>query len=113
MSQMELHVGRAVKVKCGSADLEELSKIICEERFISLDFYDTWEEAILCELGEEYAVINGVLYKVEDASIEEGTCTATENADGSISYTLHYYNGGCGFNEALEDAVNEILREVK
>lgn len=33
-----------------------------------------------------------------------------KNPDGTLSYIVKFYNGGCGFNEALEAAYERIKK---
>lgn len=62
------------------------------------DIYDHYYEAV---------EINGIVYTVEKEDYEpnEDIFTSTENKDGTINFEVKYYNGGCGFNEAIEEAI--------
>lgn len=33
---------------------------------------------------------------------------ATQNLDGTIDFHVMYYNGGCSFNEAIEEAISNM-----
>ena len=63
------------------------------------DIYDHYYEAI---------EIDGMVYTVEKKDIEpyEDIFRSTKNEDGSIDFEVKYYNGGCGFNEAIDTALD-------
>ena len=54
---------------------------------------------------EDYIELNSKMYRVQDITLDsdEGYIM-NKNTDGTLSYLVTYYNGGCGFNEALEYA---------
>lgn len=57
---------------------------------------------------QEYIMIGGMAYKIEDIQYGDAEkCDATINADGSITYDTYFYNGGCGFEECLNEAVDK------
>lgn len=62
------------------------------------------------DLTDRFIFVNDDLYEVlekedfDSCDIFEGT----ENNDGSISVLLQYYNGGCGFSEAVGYAINKM-----
>ena len=60
-----------------------------------------------------YVVVADKIYKVEmeDKEDNEDIFEASRESDGTISFTVKYYNGGCGFNEAIEEAFK--LMDVK
>lgn len=61
--------------------------------------------------GYQSAVeVNGYIYTVEKSDVdqEDDIYTAELNNDGSIEFEVKYYNGGCGFNEAIETAIEVI-----
>ena len=67
----------------------------------------------LCDhYNEEYFFHVGkqTLYMITKASIDidEDIIRAKELADGTIVYELKYYNGGAGFEECLEKAMDNL-----
>ena len=49
---------------------------------------------------------------VEEVDLEGGDIAeAIRNSDGTISYTLQYYNGGACFEEMLEEAVSKMEKK--
>ena len=58
--------------------------------------------------GKAYS-IGGIVYEVETKDIEgEDIATSSRNDDGSIDFQVKFYNGGCSFNEAIEDALKKL-----
>ena len=59
---------------------------------------------------DDYFGINGKVYRIEDTRFDEedDLLVMGENPDGSLEYLVRFYNGGCGFGEALEDSYNKL-----
>ena len=76
------------------------------------DFYDDYVEYFRSELDTH--IINGDdIYEIieeEDLSTDD-IFEATKNPDGTINFLVQYYNGGCGFNEAIETALQNLDKE--
>ena len=64
------------------------------------DIYDHYQDAV---------EIEGLVYTVEKESIDpdDSFFRSTKNEDGSIDFEIRYYNGGCGFNEAIDYALED------
>ena len=62
------------------------------------DIFDHYYDAV---------VIEGMVYTVEKINIDPDfdIFNSTKNEDGSIDFEVKYYNGGCSFNEAIDEAV--------
>jgi hypothetical protein len=80
-----------------------------EERTWEQNFWESDEFYEKCRRGEiQYALVHGVIYEVKDTHLEEDNCfLADTQPDGSVNYTVFFYNGGCGFEEALEEAIDQ------
>lgn len=114
MSQMVCHIGKIELIeKIHNETLEDQCERISLERgFMELkNFYESWEEQIKDELDDELLVVKGNLYKIvsDIENNDEDIFYANKNEDGSISYVVSYYNGGCGFGEAIETAIEGIV----
>lgn len=110
MSQQEVRIGKIKLLeKLESETLEEQCKRILNNKKES--YYDSYEEAI-GDCDEKYIVHNDNVYEV----IEDQWCDgddifeAKRNNDKTISYVLSYYNGGCGFNEAIRESLDNLER---
>ena len=113
MSQTETHVGRLMKVdKLDSTTPEEWCEEYCKENgCLSLDqYYDTWEGYFNDEYSGEFITHKNDIYRI----IKDTKCCgddifhASKNENGTIDYILNYYNGGCGFSEAIEEALDSL-----
>ncbi len=56
--------------------------------------------------------IEGYIYTVEKDEVdqENDIYSASLNDDGSIDFEVKYYNGGCGFHEAIDTAFEVISK---
>lgn len=52
-------------------------------------------------------IIEGKVFEITGDYVEDidDVFKSSDNSDGSISFEVKYYNGGCGFYEAIEYAV--------
>lgn len=73
-------------------------------------FYDSYQELLLNDFYEEFVVYNDVLYSVlkEEIDMDEDIFIAKVNKNGDIDFEVKYYNGGCGFEEAIEEAIDKL-----
>ena len=60
------------------------------------------------DLDEAAVIIDGLVYTVEETGVDQyaDIFNSSKNKDGSISFEVKYYNGGCGFYEAIEKALS-------
>lgn len=74
------------------------------------DYNETYLEQLLEDGYMEWVMHNGVLYSVKnERDADDGDIfNATLNPDGTISFVLRYYNGGCSFNDAIEEALKRM-----
>lgn len=117
MSDYETRVGKIKKItpEDGWSTIDMIRWVITDRALKIPDYYDEksdedLKEFFRCELGDTFPIINDVLYEVvEDKNLDDyDLFEASENKDGTIDYTLRYYNGGCGFEEALETAIDKM-----
>lgn len=114
MSRTVHYTGRLELVeKLKDETLEEQCKrILSLYNYTDLHGYcDTWEEMLCDELYEKYVIHNEDVYKVVEKrsrNTDYDVFEAIENSDGSISYVVMYYNGGCSFDEAIGYALNKL-----
>jgi len=115
MSYWEHYKGNLTKVeRLENESLEEQCKRLLEGKMsrevILPDYYDSYAEMLIDEFYEEYYVYNGILYLMyrEFIDSEGDIFNANEEENGTINFEVRYWNGGCGFNEAIERAVKNI-----
>jgi len=72
-------------------------------------YYDIADFSVIDFVGG-YTVYNDEVYDLSDwKDLAYGDVfEATENADGSISFFVQYYNGGCGLDEAIGYALDNL-----
>lgn len=77
--------------------------------------FETWHSNAREYFDEEYyekaVEINNEVFTVESQNLDpcDDIFTSTKNSDGTISFEVKYYNGGCGFSEAIEDALKNSI----
>lgn len=116
MSETVHYRGRMTEIKPRhSVDLNGVAREICDSRGLEKQsFHRDYVELLCDELYDEYITINQKLFSLEKVELDcdEEIMRAEQNLDGSISYEVRYYNGGCGFNEAVEEALDKNGIEV-
>ena len=89
---------------------------ICNKNGLTtLNCYDSWQEALVYEFYEQYYISkDNIIYEiVEKKNIDESDIfIAHFNSDDIIDFELQYYNGGCGFSEALDIAMNNLEKDI-
>lgn len=112
MSVMVHYKGKiALMGKLPNETLEEQCKrILIDEHGITEipGYYDSWEETMCNKMYGTYVIANDNIYKVLSRVAVDPTynCVAFDDKDGIIGYDVTYYNGGCSFDEAIEDALS-------
>ena len=104
MSEHEFHKG---KLKPTNQTPEEF----CEQEGVSLaSWNDSWEEQVNDTFYEDAVVIENQVFIVEKEIQDpyDNVFEATKNDDGSYDFIVKYYNGGCGFDEAIEYALENL-----
>lgn len=110
MSQQETHIGKLIKIdKCKETSVEEWCKEYCiENKNYKEDYYDTYEEYFRDEYYDEFVIVDDNIYKIIENKRYTDIFKANKNELGQIEYVLNYYNGGCGFSEAIEYAIRNM-----
>ncbi len=73
------------------------------------DYCDSLEEAFVDLFYRKAYCYKGFVYEIELEGYEDDDIfESSKNEDGSINFLLKYYNGGCGFSEALDYATNKL-----
>ena len=111
MSETVHYKGKAVKIDC--KNIEEYALKVLEKKSKEReDYYDTAIEQITQDYYEEffYDSEKEILYSItyESHDLEEEIIKAEKQPDGSIAFELRYYNGGAGFEECLQEAMNKL-----
>lgn len=66
------------------------------------------------EFYPDFFIYNKMLYKIhrEENDVDDDIAESSYNADGTISFSLKYYNGGAGFEEMLTDAFDKMKSKL-
>lgn len=120
MSKTELHIGTLKEVDLNGLTAEDWCQNFLFEKFKSkkpseiLDGMRTYIEAFneysynISEF-QKYIILKNRVFEISDKECDPcGHSSATKNPDGTISYFALWYNGGAGFEEVLEDCLDEI-----
>ena len=101
MSEIEFKKG---KLKPTGKDIENyMSGLIVP------DYCETVKEAFDDMFYMKAYFMNGQVYEVECVYEEhDDIFESSKSDDGTIDFTVRYYNGGCSFNEALDCATKQI-----
>lgn len=70
-------------------------------------YFDSYADWLVDNYYKTMTIQNGVVYEVEkvEVDLDSDIFIANQKKDGSIEFEVRYYNGGCGFDEALEEAI--------
>jgi len=84
----------------------ELVKMILNENNIEYDSNDedNIRDIFFDKFYDDFILYKDKVFKVEKRKDleSEAVFEISENADGSYSFLVQYYNGGCSFSEAIE-----------
>ena len=112
MSETEIVKGKLIPVDQGKSEsLIDVCKRICDKFGVTGETFDgyDYDELMRDELYNKAVVINNIVYLIESKSFNyEDIFEAEKNDDGSINFLVKFYNGGCGLEEAIEEAVSRI-----
>ena len=73
-------------------------------------YYKNYAEWLRDET-QDYIEKDGVLYEViqkQGVDADDDIFEATQNPDGTIDFVVKYYNGGCGFYDAIGEALDSL-----
>lgn len=96
-------------VKFDGETIEDQCKRLLDNK--ELDSYcDSYKEMLLDEGYYDWVMYDNILYSVEKEDVDpyNDLFTASKNEDGTINFEVRYYNGGCGFEEAIEYALEKM-----
>jgi len=119
MSDYESHKGKLIPTEYTKEELvykmvEEAKENSWEARYKNQDLDEDTIQELFWDI-DDYVEIYGKIYFVEDTLYDpdDDIYDMEENEDGTLSYNLRYYNGGCGFSEALDTAADRMKNETK
>lgn len=112
MGQIETHIG-VLRPVIKTNEAETTNEVIV--RLLGDVELTEKEEDLFKQLKDvddnynRYFLFDGILYEVENKELDgDDVYEATFMLDGTIKYTLQFYNGGASFNEMMGYALNKI-----
>ncbi|MFO1442869.1 hypothetical protein KDN24_06525 [Bacillus sp. Bva_UNVM-123] len=89
--------------------LEEQCKRLLDNKELP-SYFDTYEEYLLDECYKEITVQGGIVYHIEKEELDpyDEIFNSSIKDSGEIEFEVRYYNGGCSFNEAIAEAIENI-----
>ncbi len=103
MSEQEFYKGKLKPTN-------QIPEDFCEQEGVSLvSWNDSWEEQVNDTFYKDAVVIENQVFIVEKEIQDpyDNVFEATKNDDGSYDFIVKYYNSGCGFDEAIEYALDK------
>ena len=110
MSETVHYKGVLKKVeKIKGETLEEQCKRILGNKELP-SYFDDYKEFLSNEKYEEYTILEDDVYRVIKERIDPdfGVYNASIGENGEINFEVRYYNGGCSFDEAIREALENI-----
>ena len=113
MSEQETIKGKIRRIFVGTKEeMEMFAQDLCEKNgyYYEETYFETYVECLEEEGYREYIITDNDIYEVVETKNFEynDTFDASENPDGTISFVLSYYNGGCSFGEAIGKALKNM-----
>lgn len=89
--------------------LEEQCKRLLENKELP-SYFDSYQEYLTDLFYKSMVIHNDTIYKAEKEEIDPDNdiFNATLKDNGEIEFEVRYYNGGCSFDEAIEEAFKNI-----
>lgn len=112
MSRTEHHIGKLNEIYIEHS-LDATCQEIVEEANMTDRLSDGYsaKELINDEMDEQYVITEDKIYgvlKSEEIDPNYDIFKASRNEDGTINFEVKYYNGGCGFGEAIGRALKKM-----
>ena len=90
----------------------ELMKMILNENNIEYNVgdEDNIKDSFYDRFYDDYVIVGDRMFHVESRKDlrEEDIFEASRNSDGTYDFLVQFYNGGCSFGEAIEEAMKKI-----
>jgi hypothetical protein len=116
MSCTVVQTGILVPVDLCGRSLEDFCRwYLRDQAYVKdIDGYDNWTEFMESE-RDDFVIIEGVIYTIKEfisKGTDENIFIADKQYNGNIKFMLQYYNGGCGFQEALGCAMKNMKEKT-
>lgn len=117
MSEQVMYTGKIKKIDLGFGAPELFMEAVIKEKnqwndYLKMknEYSETIEEYFLDQFYEKYVMVGNELYEILTTNFydTEDIFKATDNGDGTYDFVVSYYNGGCSFGEAIEEAMKGV-----
>ena len=112
MSETVYYSGTLTEIELIDNNLERTAKhLLRVEKVERDDHYDTALEQLEDEFYEEYIAINSKIYKVHKETkdpYDSLFISYPTDKPEVIKFEVRYHNGGCSFNEAIKEALENM-----
>ena len=111
MSETEIHYGEVTEIPVP----HKCETLLQQIEYIEQKYDCVFEDKDMdYPYSEEFIKAGDRWYKIADNQLDSNSCTITET-EGKLKYGLSFYNGGCSFQEALEDALEryDLVHHLK
>lgn len=114
MSSTEFHSGKAKKIQFEDGLSTKEKVAVMQTLGFEFDYLDEDMDDIS---GPKFVWIRSTdsFYELQEhfeaRDEDQDLCQATPNEDGSFDFILQFYNGGAGFDEVFEEAVETLPPE--
>jgi hypothetical protein len=74
-------------------------------------YNDSWKEQLMYDSGEEYFIVDGIVYVLQDHTEGEQDghfMNMRRESDGTIHFVTQFYNGGTCLSEMVEDGISDM-----
>jgi len=111
MSEMVHYKGRLKLVdKLPNETLEEQCKRLSGADEVT-KYYDSYREILEDTMYKTYVINGNNIYEIvskKEIEPDSDLFIMSDNKDGTYDYEVLYYNGGCSFTEAIEEAFENM-----
>lgn len=115
MSEQVTYKGNIIEVEKETENIgDKIWNILTDEQRVELlknpDKYSDLREFFLeNDLYEDYIISKYKLFKINKCEkLDYDLFVSSKNSDESIDFAVSYYNGGCSFPEAIEEALKNL-----
>lgn len=111
MSRTETHFGKLKKVSLNNQSIEDWCKAkLSEVGMIELLGYSSWQELFRDEFHNKYFFNKNCVWEVIEhmETDDNDIYHLSENADGTLTFVMSFYNGGTCLSECIEEKLEEL-----
>lgn len=112
MSETVTYRGKLQKVAEGKEAIESWCKEFIQHKGLCIEgsYHDDYTEMATEDYYKDLVLANDALFKVLSKENLEGDdiFQIKDMGNGEFEYLVQYYNGGCGFSEAIEYSFEKL-----